>query len=102
LSQANPGPFTGVVSLRERSLNTERKKGSISYTKLQTLSVKKKATRLAANALPIPIDKRGEIYSAVLLASIDVADYRLAWNATQHVISKRKIRIFEWTLRIFK
>jgi hypothetical protein len=74
------------VSLRERSLDTEGKKGSISYTKLQTPSVKKKATRLAVNALPMPIDKRGEIYTAVLLASIDVADYRVAWNATQHVI----------------
>jgi hypothetical protein len=73
------------VSLRECSLDTEGKKGSISYTKLQTLSVKK-ATRLAANALPIPIDERGEIYMAVLLASIDVADYHVAWNATQHVI----------------
>jgi hypothetical protein len=86
LSQASLGSFTGVVSLRECNLDTEGKKESISYTKLQTLSVKKKATRLAANALPIPIDERGEIYTTVLLASIDVADYRVACNATQHVI----------------
>jgi hypothetical protein len=44
------------------------------------------ATRLAANALPIPIDERGETYMAVLLASSDVADYRVAWNAMQNVI----------------
>jgi hypothetical protein len=71
------GPFTGVVSLRECSLDTEGKKRRISYAKLQTPSVKK-ATRLAANVSPTPIDERGEIYMAVLLASIDVADYRVA------------------------
>jgi hypothetical protein len=49
-------------------------------------SVKKKATPLAANTLPIPIDERREICTAVLLASIDVADYCVAWNATPHVI----------------
>jgi hypothetical protein len=42
-----------------------------------------KETRLAANALS-PIIERGEMYTAVLLTSIDVADYRVAWNATQH------------------
>jgi hypothetical protein len=74
------------VSLREHSLDTEGKKGSINFTKLQMPSVKKKATRLAVNALPMPIDKHGEICTAVLLASIDVADYCMAWNAMQHVI----------------
>jgi hypothetical protein len=105
-----PRRFTGVVSLRECSLDAEGKKGSINYTKLQTPSVKK-ATRLAANALSIPIDERGEIYTVVLQAFIDVADYRVAWNATQHVafhatrssLSKK----FEYSnsiqiLRIFK
>jgi hypothetical protein len=48
--------------------------------------VKKKATRPAANAFPIPIDEHGELYTAVLLASINVADYRVAWNAMQRVI----------------
>jgi hypothetical protein len=42
------------------------------------LSVKKKATRLAANVLPIPINERGKTYTAMLLAYTDVADYRLA------------------------
>jgi hypothetical protein len=80
-----------LVSLRERSLDTERKKGSISHTKLQTPSVKM-ATRLAANALPVSVDERGEIYTAVLLASIDVADYRVAWNATQNVIGHQEAK----------
>jgi hypothetical protein len=48
--------------------------------------VKETATRLAANALPVPIDERGEMYAAVLLASIDIAGYCVAWNATQYVI----------------
>jgi hypothetical protein len=61
------------------------KKGSISYTKLQMPS-EKKVTRLAANALPIPIDKHSEIYMAVLLAFTDITDYHVAWNATQYVI----------------
>jgi hypothetical protein len=42
-----------------------------------------KETRLAANLLSVPIVERGEIYTAVLLTSIDVADYRLAFHATQ-------------------
>jgi hypothetical protein len=47
-------------------------------------------TRLAANVLPIPIYEHGAIYTAVLMASIDVADYRITWNATQHVIGHQK------------
>jgi hypothetical protein len=75
------GLFTGVAPLRECSLDTLRgKKGALF---IQTPSVNKE-TRLAANALSVPIVERGEIYTAVLLTSIDVADYRVAWNATQH------------------
>jgi hypothetical protein len=43
-----------------------------------------KETRLAANALSVPIVEPGEIYTAVLLTSTDIADYRMAWHAMQH------------------
>jgi hypothetical protein len=84
------------------------KKGSINDTELQTPSVKKKANRLATNALPIPIDERGETCMAVLLAYIDVADYCVAWIATQRVISHQlakvsnSIRIDSSNIRIAK
>jgi hypothetical protein len=55
--------------------------------------VKKNATQLAANTLPIPIDERGEIYMAVLLASIDVAEYCMAWNATQRFTDHQQVKI---------